>query len=626
VQFSDRGFQLAGVQARALGGDVRLEGGSRTGTAGEGIIVQLRGQGVATADGLRQARELGFVSRLAREFSGSTAYNLALSFRRGEPEVLVTSNLQGMAVSLPAPLAKTADAVLPLRYQTALTRESFLPNGRPQELLAVDVGRVGSVKFLRDLSTPEPQVLRGAIAVGTGDSAVLPAEGVSANVQLASVSIDAWEKVMGDAFGHATAVPAAATSASPEHEEASAAMSYVPTALALRVRDLSFEGRTLHNLVVGGSRDGRLWKGNVTADELNGYVEYRQPQNTGAGRLHARLARLVLAASAANDVQQLLEQQPASIPALDVVVDDFQFKGRSLGRLQIDAINHGPGSVVREGGIREWRLNKLTLTTPEANFTASGNWAALGQQAAAPGGPRHEARPGERRRTSMKFRLDIADAGNLLGRFGMKDVVRGGRGTMEGNVSWIGSPMDLDYATMTGGFNVNVEKGQFLKADPGLAKLLGVLSLQALPRRLSLDFRDVFSQGFAFDFVRGDMVIDQGIASTNNLQMKGVNAAVLMEGKADIAHETQDLKVVVVPEINAGTAALVATAINPAVGVASFLAQVFLRQPLIRATTQQFHIDGTWTDPRVTKVASRTAGAETTPRASNAAAADTTTR
>jgi uncharacterized protein YhdP len=131
---------------------------------------------------------------------------------------------------------------------------------------------------------------------------------------------------------------------------------------------------------------------------------------------------------------------------------------------------------------------------------------------------------------------------------------------------------------------------------------MGVLSLQSLPRRLALDFRDVFSEGFAFDFVRGDVAIQQGVASTNNLQMKGVNAAVLMEGKADLLHETQDLKVVVVPEINAGTASLVATVINPALGLGTFLAQMFLRQPLIRANTQEFHIDGTWADPRVIKV------------------------
>jgi uncharacterized protein YhdP len=159
---------------------------------------------------------------------------------------------------------------------------------------------------------------------------------------------------------------------------------------------------------------------------------------------------------------------------------------------------------------------------------------------------------------------------------------------------------------MSGAFTVNVETGQFLKTEPGFAKLLGVLSLQSLPRRLSLDFRDVFSDGFTFDFFRGDVRIEQGIAKTNNLQMKGVNAAVLMAGQADLARETQDIKVVVVPEINAGTASLIATVINPALGLGTFLAQLFLRQPLIEAATQEFHIDGSWSDPRITKVDNKT--------------------
>jgi uncharacterized protein YhdP len=95
--------------------------------------------------------------------------------------------------------------------------------------------------------------------------------------------------------------------------------------------------------------------------------------------------------------------------------------------------------------------------------------------------------------------------------------------------------------------------------------------------------------------------VEQGVVFTNNLQMKGVNAAVLMEGSADIARETQDLKVVVVPEINAGTAALIATAINPAIGLGTFLAQFLLQQPLQKAATQQFHITGGWADPQVEK-------------------------
>ncbi|HEX2548101.1 MAG TPA: DUF3971 domain-containing protein, partial [Ramlibacter sp.] len=410
VQFSDKGFQLAGVQARALGGDVRLEGGTRS-VAGEPTNVQLRGQGNVTAEALRQAQELGFVARLARDFSGSTAYNLVLSFRRGDvTEVQVTSNLQGMALNLPAPLNKPAEGTLPLRYETALTRESLAPGAKLQEVLTVDLGRLASVQYLRDLQGATSQVVRGSIAIGLapGETAPMPDEGVLANVQLGTFNVDAWEQAL-DRVSLPAAAPVAAapppavsSSAEAAAPPPGAGMAYLPTVLALRARELSVEGRTLRNVVVGGSRDGRVWRANVDAEELNGYIEYRQPQNTGAGRVYARLARLSMAAAAANDVEALLEQQPNSIPALDIVVDEFELKGRRLGRLEIDAVNRGAGTVAREGGIREWRLNRLSLVTPEASFVATGNWAAVGAQAVAPGGPRPVVRADERRRTSMK--------------------------------------------------------------------------------------------------------------------------------------------------------------------------------------------------------------------------------
>jgi len=267
----------------------------------------------------------------------------------------------------------------------------------------------------------------------------------------------------------------------------------------------------------------------------------------------------------------------------------------------MEAINRAAQSA---GGVREWRLNKLNLVVPEARLTASGNWARINAQAQSSAAvATGTALP---RRTVVNFKLDMNDGGKLLERFGMPGVVRQASGKIEGQAAWIGSPLKPDYPSLGGAFTVDVASGQFLKADPGLAKLLGVLSLQALPRRLTLDFRDVFSEGFAFDFLRGDVTVDKGIARTNNLQMKGVNAAVLMEGQANIADETQDLKVVVAPEINAGTASLLATVINPAVGLGTFLAQWVLRRPLIDSATQEFHVDGSWADPQVTKVPSAT--------------------
>jgi uncharacterized protein (TIGR02099 family) len=602
VTFSERGFALAGAQAKALGGDVRLEGGSRAviATALGGppdAAVVLRAQGTASAEGLRQAREIGFVSRLARDAAGAAAYNLQLAFRHGIAEVAVTSNLQGLALNLPPPLAKTADAVLPMRFENALTRESLAslgPGGlaRPQDQLTFELGRTASATYVRDLSGAEPRVVRGAIAVGlaAGESDSMPEQGVMANVKLASVNLDAWEDVFGRAATGSAARPQPAAGGG-------AAQGYLPTLLAVRAADLTLEGRTLHNVVIGGSREGLTWQANADADELNGYLEYRQASAANSGRLLARLSRLSIAASAAKDVETLLDEQPDKLPELDVTVDAFELRGKKMGRMEIEAVNR------TAAGVREWRLNKLNLTMPEATMAATGNWALVAAQAPLAAAARGAARPArERHRTVMNFKLDVADSGQLLNRFGMKDVVRRGKGRMEGQVSWLGSPLTIDYPSMNGNLYLNFEAGQFLKADPGLAKLLGVVSLQSLPRRLALDFHDVFTEGFAFDFVRGDVTIQQGIAATNNLQMKGVNAAVLMEGHADIAHETQQLKVVVVPEINAGTASLVATVINPAIGLGSFLAQMFLRQPLMKAATQEFQIDGTWADPHVTRI------------------------
>jgi uncharacterized protein (TIGR02099 family) len=584
LNFTETGFALSGVQARLLGGDIRIEGKGRF--TGPNREVALKAQGTATAEGLRGAREAEWLARLAAKATGSTPYAAAFSVRDGASELLLTSSLQGLALQLPAPLVKTAEEQMPLRIEkkvlareTRETRENRESRQggvtvATQDQLSLELGRVGSVQFVRDISGAEARVLRGSIGVGlaAGETASLPDKGVFANVNVAKLDIAAWDALLGAA---ASSTPSEAPGAAED-----AAQAYLPTRIAVRAQELGIAGRTLHNVVLGGTREGALWRANIDATELSGYAEYRHTQ---AGRLYARLARLKIAPSEATQVEALLDEQPGTLPALDIVIDDFELLGKRLGRAEIDAVNRG-------GAGREWLLNKLTFTMPEASFAAKGTWAAIPGAAAG------------QRRTAMTFKLDIADAGDLLGRFGMPGVLRRGKGRLEGDVNWRGSPFSLDYPSLGGNLQVDVESGQFLKADPGLAKLLGVLSLQALPRRLTLDFRDVFSEGFAFDFIRGDARINKGIASTNNLQMKGVNAAALMDGSADIVRETQNLRVVVVPEINAGTAALVATAINPAIGLGTFLAQWVLSKPLAAAATQEFHIEGTWADPKIAKV------------------------
>ena len=586
LQFSEQGFQLKAVQAQLLGGDATLNGGlSFVASEGQSPL-QLKIRGDLTAEGLRQARELGLVSRLAMRASGSSSYNATLGLRRGQPELLITSDLKGMALGLPAPLNKLAAVKMPLRIESHLTRESLLPKARLlQDQISVTLDRTVAVTYVRDLSGPRTRVVRGGIAVGQSvmDAVPMRDNAVSLNLQLPTLDVDAWHVALTQLTGTSPMKrKAAATAVIGQEVNGDDAQDYMPTFAALQAGQIKVSDRLIHKVVVGGTRQGDLWRLNVGADELNGSAEVRPPDGQVPAQLYVRLAYLNIPPSLVPDVERLLTEQPSSIPGLDIVVNDLTLRGKKLGRLEIEAVNR-----VGANTLREWRLNKFNLTLPEASLTANGNWAAEGPVV---------------RRTQFNFMLRIRDSGDLLARLGTPGAIRHGEGRLEGQVSWQGSPITLDYATMNGKMNLAIEKGQFLKTEPGAARLLGVLNLQALPRRLTLDFSDLFSDGFAFDFVRGDIGIDQGIASTNNLQMKGVAAGALIEGSADLVRETQKLKVVVVPEINAGTASLYVATINPLIGLTSYLAQMILSKPLVRAGTNEFLVDGTWTNPRVTKV------------------------
>jgi len=586
LQFSEQGFALQGVQAQLLGGDATLDGGLSFARGDDQSPLQLKINGHLTAEGLRQARELGFVSRLALRANGKSAYSAILGLRRGQPELLISSDLKGMALSLPAPLSKPAATAMPLKIETQLTRESLQPKSRVlQDQIKVTLDRWVSVTYVRDLSGPRPRVLRGGIAVGqsVADAVPMRDNAVSLNLRLPMVDLDAWNTALTQLTG-TSPVKRKAVAKSVIGSEApdEGAQDYMPTFAALQADQIRVADRVIHKVVVGGTRQDDLWRLNIGADELNGSAEVRPSRGNVPAQLYVRLAYLNIPPSLVPDVERMLTEQPSSIPTLDIVVGELTLRGKKLGRVEIEAVNRVGSNVARE-----WRLNKLNVTLPEATLTANGSWMA--------DGPRL-------RRTQLSFVLAIKDSGELLTRLGTPGAIRHGEGRLEGQVTWQGSPITLDYASMSGKMNLAIEKGQFLKTEPGAARLLGVLNLQALPRRLSLDFSDLFSDGFAFDFVRGDVRIDQGVAATNNLQMKGVVAGALIEGSADLVRETQKLKVVVVPEINAGTASLYMATINPLVGLTSYLAQMVLSKPLVRAGTTEFQIDGTWVNPRVTKV------------------------
>jgi len=570
VDFTQAGFALHGVSARALGGELQLDGG----TQADGSL-RLVAQGTLSAEGLRRAHELPALARLAQPLSGQAPYRLQLGVHQGRTELAFSSPLTGLALDLPAPFGKAADTASPLRV--AVQAQPDGPGGAPRDLVRLDWGPLLQAQFHRDLSRPVPQVLRSAIAV---QEPLPPAQhGGVAQLQLAQLDLDAWRRltarVMPAAGAGATAHGATAG------EDGSAA--YLPRQLNVRARELLLAGRRLTQLQATVQRmpGDSGWRAQLAAEQLAGEVEVRHGAGGDPGRVQARLGRLHLPQAEAKGVERLLDEAPAQVPALDIVVDDFQLGAKRLGRLQVQAHNR-PDT-------RDWRLSRLQLHMPEATIQATGQWSA--PQPLQP-----------RRRMTLGFEMDVADGGALLQRLGTPDAIKGAKGQVRGEVSWLGSPFALDYPSLDGEVHVALDQGQFLKAGAGAGRLLGVLSLQSLPRRLLLDFRDVFQQGFAFDQLGGDLQIRQGVASTQNLRMRGVQAEVVMAGQADLERETHNLRVVVVPEVNAAAASLAYATINPAIGLGTFVAQLFLRKPLMQAGTREFHVSGPWDDPKVERV------------------------
>jgi uncharacterized protein (TIGR02099 family) len=572
IEFSEHGVNLNGVGASFLGGPLQLSGGTQR----DGSI-QIRMAGSATADGMRHTGSLPALQRLGTKLSGGARFAGTVTVKDRQSQVVLDSNLAGLGIELPAPLNKPAADALPLHF--VLAGQPTGADGIGRDDIRITLGNIAAAKYVRERQPHGPWIVkRGGIGVNV--PAPEPDSGMMINVNMKALNVDRWLAVAGDIAGPGEAAPAASA------ENGGGMAQYVmPETIGARAGELVIGERALRDVVVGATHQNNTWQASIDSRQVIGYVTWNEsPTGQGLGKVTARLASLVIPESSANEVKDLLESNKsatASIPGLDIVADRFELSGKQFGRLELVASN----AQALAG--REWRIERLALTNPDGQLKANGRWLT---------------RDGKSN-TALNFTLDISDAGRLLDRLGFPETLRHGKGSLSGDISWAGLPYSLDIPSLSGQIQMNVEDGQFLKQDPGAAKLLGVLSLQMLPRMLKLDFHDVFSEGLAFDGITANAMITRGVVRTDNLKMHGVAATVLMDGTADIAHESTNLHVVVIPEFNLGTSSLVyGLAVNPVIGLGSFLAQLFLRAPVMKALTYHMQVTGPWKAPHIVKL------------------------
>jgi uncharacterized protein (TIGR02099 family) len=590
IDATHKGVQITGLRAQLLGGEAVLDGASQP----DGSL-RLVVSGQASADALRRTTDLGpTLPRLAQRLQGQATYRLQTSIQHGQADWQLASNLQGLAIDLPAPLGKPAEQALALRVSStpeARTAATALP----RDWLRLELGPLRG-QVLVESAAASQRPLRSA---WSWDAPLPePVPGGRAVMALARLDVDAWRAALAGASAAAARAPAGAPTTSPAATAVDDSP-WLPHTVQLTTPELLIGGRRLSGVALdlqhqatAAADGGDTWRAQFKADQAAGTLDYRQARSAGApGRLRAQLSRLslpdeVAGPAGADAVAQHAERAGQVLPALDIEVADFELRGRKLGALALQAANRpAPNDPA---GRSEWQLTRLRLKNADATLSADGRWEAVPGQA--------------RRRMVLVFELDVANGGALLERLGFGKVLRGTTGKLAGTLGWDGSPLAFDLPTLGGRLALDMQGGQFLQMDPGAARLLGVMSLQALPRRLLLDFRDVFQQGFAFDAATASVLITRGVASTENLRLRGLQALVAMAGTADIGRETQDLHVVVVPELNAGSASLAYAAVNPAVGLGAFIGQWLLREPLRQASAREFRVTGQWDAPKVERL------------------------
>jgi uncharacterized protein YhdP len=167
-------------------------------------------------------------------------------------------------------------------------------------------------------------------------------------------------------------------------------------------------------------------------------------------------------------------------------------------------------------------------------------------------------------------------------------------------VAWPGSPGAFDFPALEGQVGGDLRDGMLPDVEPGVGRLFGILSLDSVVRRLTLDFRDVFGRGFAVDRMRGELLLQAGRAELRNLRVRGPAAHLTLNGSTNLVDRSLDVDVLAVPQVTSSLPLAGAIA-APGVGAAIFLGQKIFEGAIDKATERRYHVTGTWAQPQIAR-------------------------
>lgn len=537
------------LTGRFLGSPITIDL-ARAGDAMPGRSVIARTRGSMTAAGL--VADLGLP--LENRLHGGTTFAATVSFPQPGMEdpaplsIIVESDLHGLAVDLPEPLGKPADTVRLLSLELAFPGAGRIAaSGKLSDAAQWRLG-FEHLETGWDLD-------RGVVALGGAVPGEPESRGLHIEGRTPRLDVDEWLALAAEGTGEA-------------------GIGERIRSIDLVVGDLSVIGQQFSGHRINLDRSAFDWVVQLDGAEVVGSI--RLPYDFAGGRsIELDMQKLTLPGGDDAAVRHRLAD-PRSLPPIVVQADEFSLGNRHLGSLAADFERTGAGLVAE------------TIETSNETFgiIGSARWVVD-----------ESDRTGQR--TFVSGRLTSSDVLQTLQQLDYQPGIEGEAMGVQFDVSWSGGPRQDFLGSIEGNVAVRFGTGQLNEIEPGAGRVFGLMSIVALPRRLSLDFSDVFDRGFGFDEITGNFRLENGQAYTCDLSLKGPAADVGIVGRTGLIDKVYDQAAVVSANVGNTLPVVGAVVAGPQVAAALLIFSQIFKKPLQEMGQVYYGIEGTWEDPAV---------------------------
>ncbi len=506
-----------------------------------------------------QALSLPFAGRL----DGPAEWNalVLIPHQRSEAgspvHILVRSDLAGVDSRLPDPLSKVPLETRALEVDIAFPEEGKLEiAGRMRDEM--------TWSFELESAEKNWSIARGAVHAGSATAIMSTGSGVELSGQLDFLRFDDWLDLAEDG-SDSTGLE------SGDWQE-------TWREAAIDIDRLEFFGWVFTDVQLEAHQDEESWQVALEGPTVSGRITV--PLDLDSGRpIDLDMQRLWLVDTVSGDSEDGEVGDPRAVPSVNIEADDFVLNDFHFGALSTVIKNVAGGILIEPISMRA------------DTFTIDGDGAWLVH-------PNDDTL----RQTKLALSLNGTDIKAVLTALGYDPIIEGKSVVASGDLTWLGGPSDDFLERADGQFVIRMEEGSLLAVDPGGGRLLGVLSLAALPRRLSFDFSDVFDEGLSFDSLKGDFTVDDGHAYTCNLGLEGSVADMGIVGRAGFERRDYDQLAVVRPHVSNLLAVGGTVVGGPVAGAAMLLFSQIFRKPLSTLGESYYRVTGPWDDPGVAQI------------------------